>query len=84
MPAPTPMISQHERDTEQLNSFDLALHQVNMTDPGAHAQLEELEAQVKNFRQELFTRDYNAMELLKHTEDLQAAIAAQKAAALHY
>jgi hypothetical protein len=77
-PAPTPSGSQRNIDDRQLNAFAVEFQNIDLKEQHAHAILENLEARVEAFRQSLFQRNYNAMDILKDAEDLEHRIAEQR------
>jgi hypothetical protein len=76
--AVVPAGSQREADDRQLNAFAAAFDHVDLKDKHARATLRDLEKQVEAFRQSLFQRSYNAMDLLRDSEDLEHRIAKQR------
>ena len=79
MAAPPPMADQHEQDERQLNAFGAEFVQIDPAAPHARAKLKRLETRVEGFRQSLYERQYNAMDLLKNSEQLTKRIAAERA-----
>ena len=82
-PAPAPQAmpsatNPHDIDTQQLNVFSARLQSIDPNDPHARAKLKELAAQVETFRQSLYKKDYNAMDVLKNADDLKVRIAAER------
>jgi hypothetical protein len=81
VPAPQAMApagSPHDIDVQQLNVFAARLQTIDLNDSHARAKLKDLEKQVEAFRQSLYTKDYNAMDVLKNAEDLKKRIAEQR------
>jgi hypothetical protein len=68
-------------DDRQLNAFGGELAQIDPKSAGARAKLDDLAGRVEKYHQALFTRKYNAMDILKDTEDLQKRIEAKRAEA---
>jgi hypothetical protein len=77
-PVVTPAGGQHDIDLQQLNLFAAILHGISPYDRHARTKLKNLDKQVESFRQSLFARDYNAMDVLKDAEDLKKRISTQK------
>jgi len=75
-----PVGSQHDVDVQQLNVYAAKLQNIDLQDSHAGAALKALDKQVETFRKSLYTRDYNAMDVLKDAEDLKSRIADKKAA----
>jgi hypothetical protein len=71
--------SQRNIDDRQLNAFAVELAQVDPKNSQARAQLDDLATRVEKYHQDLFTRNYNAMDILKDTEGLQKRIEARRA-----
>ncbi len=84
-PAPVPMqqgLSQRDMDYQQLNGFAGELANTDVHAPHAASKLRTLQKHVEAFRQALFQRTYNAMDVLRSTEDLQHKISAKRTLAL--
>ncbi len=71
-------MSQHDADYQKLNGFADEFAHININDAKASAKFKSLEKRVEAFRKSLFDRNYNAMDTLKNTEDLEHRIAAQR------
>lgn len=83
-PAPQPSGSSvRDEDDRQLNAFGVEFSRIDPKMPGAGKQLRNLQTRVESYRQTLFTRNYNAMDILKDTEDLEHRIAAERALIKH-
>lgn len=79
-PPVTGGLSQRDSDDRQLNSYAVALDRIDLTQPHAIKALKELEGQVKAFREALYTRTYNAMDILHDAERLQQRIEKERQA----
>lgn len=78
-PAAEPVAeSQADPDYQNLNAFAIEFTKIKSSDPQASTKLKNLERKVETFRKDLFNRDYNAMEVLRDTEDLKEKIAEQR------
>jgi hypothetical protein len=76
--AAAPAGNPHDIDVQQLNVFAARFQSIDPSDPHARAKLKDLEKQVEEFRQSLYKRDYNAMDVLKNAEDLKSQIAERR------
>jgi hypothetical protein len=76
-PVSAPALSQREIDDRQLNSYAAEFQNVDLRDRHARTTLKNLEKQVEVFRQSLYQRGYNAMDILRDAENLQHRIAEQ-------
>jgi hypothetical protein len=82
-PASVPQsLSIRDQDDRQLNMFGVEFSQTNPKNPYAAEHLKDLKKRVEAYRQTLFTRNYNAMDLLKDTEALEQRISAERSAIL--
>jgi hypothetical protein len=82
MPAPTvvaPAASLRDIDLRQLNAYAAQLQAIDLNDPHARARLKDLNKKVEAFRQSLYKKSYNAMDLLRDADDLKNRIAQQRA-----
>ena len=70
--------NQRELDDRQLNAFAVELLNINSEEIGATKHIKSLQSRVKAFHAALFTRSYNAMDILKDTENLEERIAKKK------
>lgn len=77
-PQPAMQEGQRQIDDRQLNAYAVEFQNVNLNDPRARARLRALEKQVEAFRQALYQRTYNAMDILRDAEGLEKRIAAQR------
>ena len=79
-PQPQPQQPSGTRDADdrKLNALAVEFYNINPEKDGAGARLDKLGRRVEAFRQSLFERDYNAMDILKDTEKLEGRIAAKK------
>jgi hypothetical protein len=77
-PAP-PLLDQRTFDDRQLNAFAVEFQNIDLRAPHARARLKALEDKVEAYRQALYTRSYNAMDILKDAEGLEKRIAVQRA-----
>jgi hypothetical protein len=78
VPQPMPGGTLHEMDYRQLNTFSAAFSGIDLNGRGASSQLKKLAAQVETFRRSLLHRDYNAMDIMRDTEDLKNRIAEER------
>jgi len=86
MPAPAPApqsssqfpMNQRDVDDRQLNSFAVELSGITADEPGVIKHIRDLQKRVETFRQSLFQRSYNAMDILKDAENLQKRISKRK------
>jgi hypothetical protein len=74
-----PMVP-HQRDVDgrKLGALTVEFEKIDPRDPHARARLRSVEKKVEVFRQALYKRDYNAMDLLKDADGLQHRIADEK------
>ena len=70
--------SQRDADDQQLNAYDRRFATIDLRNPHARTELRTLEKQVEAFRQSLFQRSYNAMDLLQNAETHVHRIAEQR------
>jgi hypothetical protein len=77
---PEPTDGQREIDDRQLNSFAVEFQNVNPNGYRARSKLKNLEARVEAFRQSLYQRQYNAMDILRDAERLEQRISAERQA----
>jgi hypothetical protein len=77
-PPPQPAQGQREADDRELNELAVEFQNVDLASPHAHAALKKLEKKVEAFRQALYTRGYNAMDILKDADGLEHRIAEQR------
>jgi len=82
-PEYTPQISQRDADDRQLNTLAAEFYAINPTERGALEHLKNLKVRVEAFRQSLFKRNYNAMDISQDTESLEHRIAEKKAQILN-
>jgi len=82
-PHALPMGGQREIDDRQLNAYAGEFQNINLSSHHARSKLKVLEQQVEAFRQALYSRDYNAMDILHDAEGLQHRIEAQREALAH-
>ncbi len=77
-PAPAPVapanLTERQLDDRQLNAFAVEFQKINLQSSTAPSKLKKLEARVDDFRETLFNRSYNAMDILKDTEGLKNRI----------
>ncbi|MGB9152053.1 MAG: hypothetical protein WCD70_03090 [Alphaproteobacteria bacterium] len=73
-----PVGNQHDIDLQQLNAYAAKLQSIDYKDSHVRARLKDLEKQVEAFRQSLYKRSYNAMGMLRDTEDLKKRIDEQR------
>ena len=78
VPAPVPVAGQHDLDMQQLSSFSARLQTISPSDPHARAQLKQLGREVEAFRKSLYARSYNAMDILKRSEELKQRISDER------
>lgn len=71
-------VGSHEADERQLGALSVEFDNISAKDEHALNQLDNLESRVEEFRQSLFKRSYNAMALLKKSEELKNHIAEKK------
>lgn len=77
-PPAAPAGGQREVDDRQLNAYAVEFQKVNLAGPHARTELRRLEKKVEAFRQALYTRSYNAMDILRDADGLEHRIAAQR------
>ena len=77
-PQPAPVLDQRQLDGHQLNSYTASFQKTNLNDPHARSRLRSLEKKVAAFRQQLYTRTYNAMDILRDADLLEHRIAEQR------
>lgn len=77
-PPQAPNGAGRDADMRQLNAYAAALQHIDNGDGAAGAKLKDLEKRVEAFRQSLYQRDYNAMDVLRDAEDLKNRIEAQR------
>lgn len=71
MPTPAPALGQRELDDRQLNAYAVELQNIDLSDRKyARTALKDLGDRVEAFRQMLFDRTYNAMDILRDAERL--------------
>jgi len=78
LPALGPDSDQRKIDDRQLNAYAVEFQNVDIKDKDARARLSDLEKQVETFRQSLFERNYNAMDILHDAEGLEHRMTAQR------
>jgi hypothetical protein len=87
MSQPAPMVdplppgaSMDQRDADDRHLDQLGLEFQNIDVHGAHARsrLKAVEEKVESFRQQLYSRSYNAMDILHDAENLQQRIHAAR------
>lgn len=61
-------------DDRALNALAAEFQDINLRSRNARRELRDVEARVEDFRQTLYGRDYNAMDILRDAEDLQRRI----------
>lgn len=66
--------SQRELDDRQLNSLAVEFQDVDLKDPAASFELKSLGNRVSAFRQGLYQRSYNAMDIMHDAENLEHRI----------
>jgi hypothetical protein len=76
-PGQTADSEDYANDADQLRMFTTEFRDVDLNDKYARAALKNLRAEVETFRQSLYQRSYNAMQLLKQSETLEHDIDAQ-------
>lgn len=69
-----PQESQRDIDDRQLDTLAAEFYAINPKERNALNHLKDLRSRTEAFRQSLFTRNYNAMDILKNTEDLEQKI----------
>jgi hypothetical protein len=74
-PAEDPRVA----DERKLNDLAATFAKIDPASADAGKALTKIQKRVEAFRQSLFKRDYNAMDILKNTEDLQHKITEEKA-----
>ncbi len=80
-PANQQQESQRDMDDRELDNLAAEYYQINPAERRSLQRLRDLEARVETFRQSLFERNYNAMDILKNTEDLERRIREKEAKA---
>lgn len=78
-PASAPELSQREMDDRMLDAFAAEFYKMDLQDKEADTHLQNLLTRVEIFRQALFDHKYNAMDILRDTENLEKRIAKKKA-----
>lgn len=78
-----PQGGEREVDMQQLGVFTAAFQNIDLTGKQANARLKDLDKQIGAFRQSLYERNYNAMDVLKEAENLQHRISEQRAKLMH-
>ena len=73
-PVAAPVINQREKDDRELNELATEFQNIDLHSHHARDALKSVEKQVESFRQTLYQRDYNAMDILRDSEDLQHRI----------
>ncbi len=61
-------------DDRALNALAAEFQDIDLRSRNARRELRDIEARVDDFRQTLYGRDYNAMDILRDAEDLQRRI----------
>ena len=69
-----------ESDRHELNTLTTEFQNIDLTGQRAQIRLGELQQKIEAFRSSLYKRSYNAMEVLKHTEELAHRVAEEKEA----
>ncbi len=75
---PAPPQGTREADYRKLNALADEFYRINYRRPTASVKLKDLGRRIEAFRQTLFERDYNAMDVLRDAEDLKERIAHQR------
>jgi len=75
--------SVRDADDRQLNTFAAEFYSINPKERGAIEHLKSLKTRVEAFRQSLFERNYNGMDILKDTEKLEQRITRKEAQILN-
>jgi len=78
-PMDAPVTSQREIDDRELNTLATEFQNIDLNSRHARQALKSVEQQVRTFRQTLYQRDYNAMDILRDAEDLEHRIEEQRA-----
>jgi hypothetical protein len=76
--APAPTGSERDSDSRKLHGFADEFEHVDLHSPHAKTTLKNLEKQIDAFRQSLYDRNYNAMDILRDAEKLQHRVAEQR------
>jgi hypothetical protein len=77
-PPPAPSLDQRTLDDRQLNAFGAEFEQIDRHNHRtARRRLHDLEVRVESFRKEVMSRSYNAMDILRDTENLRDRIGAE-------
>ncbi len=66
-------------DQQQLDIFESKLRHIDLNDGHARAKLKDLGKQIESFRESLYKREYNAMGILKDSEELKKRVDARRA-----
>lgn len=69
---------QRDKDDRELNRLAGEYYGIHASDKGALKHIKGLQVRVEEFHDELFSRDYNAMDILKDTENLEKRIASKE------
>ena len=77
-PVAVPNVGLRERDDRELNELATEFEALDLNSRHARAALTSINKQVEAFRQELYKRDYNAMDILHDAESLQHRIQEKK------
>jgi hypothetical protein len=75
---PAPVESPRDKDYRQLNTYADEFYHIDVVDPDAREKLKILKNKVALFRKPLPKRKYNAMDVLKDSEDLRDRILAKE------
>lgn len=78
-----PALTTRQQDDRKLDGFGSEFAAMDVSDTRTVKKLKNLQARVEAYRQSLFDRDYNAMDLLRDTEKLQHQIADKLEAMRH-
>jgi len=76
---PVPQESQRDADDRMLDTFAAEFYKTDTTHKDAAEHLQNLLGRIETFREALFDRKYNAMDILHDTENLEKRIARKKA-----
>jgi hypothetical protein len=77
-PVPVPVAGSRDEDYRQLNILADEFYHTDLNAPNAIGKLKALGKRVESFRKSLYKRNYNAMEVLRDSEDLKDRITAKR------
>jgi len=75
-----PAESEHDADLHRVNTYSEELGKINPQDPDARTKLKVLNKHVEAFRQSLYKRHYNTLDIMRDADDLKHRIAVAREA----